>query len=179
MDICLAVRACIFCSFSLGTPPAPVIASCQCRAHLATGAATVVMLHSGMCLSRNPCTLENVIMQIQVNTSNGIDNTQALTRWAEAELKDVLSYFKSDLTRIEVHLSNESASKAGGDIRCNLEARLVQHQTVAVSHHAPTQDAAFRGASDKLKNALDKNLGRLRSQRNHESLARDGVVAEE
>ncbi|MGA8515383.1 MAG: HPF/RaiA family ribosome-associated protein [Burkholderiaceae bacterium] len=118
-------------------------------------------------------------MQIQVNTSNGIENKESLTRWVEAELKDVLSHFKGDLTRIEVHLSNESASKAGGDTRCALEARLAHYQPVAVSHHAATQDAAFRGASDKLKNALDKTLGRLRSHRNHESLARDGVLVEE
>jgi ribosome-associated translation inhibitor RaiA len=118
-------------------------------------------------------------MQIQVHTSNGIDNTEALARWAEAELKDTLTHFKGDLTRIEVHLSNESASKAGGDTRCTLEARLAHHQPVAVSHHAPTQDAAFRGACDKLKNALDKTLGRLRSHRDHASLARDGVVVEE
>jgi ribosome-associated translation inhibitor RaiA len=118
-------------------------------------------------------------MQIQVHTSNGIDNTEALARWAEAELKDSLIHFKGDLTRIEVHLSNESASKAGGDTRCTLEARLAHHQPVAVSHHAPTQDAAFRGASDKLKSALDSTLGRLRSHRNHQSLARDGVAVEE
>jgi ribosome-associated translation inhibitor RaiA len=130
-------------------------------------------------MSPKPCTAENVNMQIQVNTSNGIDNTDALARWAQAELKDALSHFQGDLTRIEVHLSNESASKAGGDVRCNLEARLVQHQAVAVSHHAPTQDAAFRGACDKLKNTLDKTLGRLRNHRNHDSLARDGVVTEE
>jgi ribosome-associated translation inhibitor RaiA len=128
---------------------------------------------------RNPSNQENFSMQIQVNTSNGIENNDSLARWAQAELLDTLAHFKGDLTRVEVHLSNESASKAGGDTRCAMEARLAHHQPVAVSHHAPTQDAAFRGASDKLKSALDKTLGRLRSHRNHESLARDGVAVEE
>ena len=55
-------------------------------------------------------------------------------------------------------------------------ARLAHHQPIAVDHHASTQDAAFRGASDKLKNALEKPLGGLR---NHESFARDEVVVGE
>jgi ribosome-associated translation inhibitor RaiA len=115
-------------------------------------------------------------MQIQVNTSNGIENKETLIRWAESELKSVLSHFKDDLTRVDVHLSNEAASKAGGDTRCTMEARLAHQAPVAVSHHAPTQDAAFRGASDKLRNALEKTLGRLRSHRNHDSIADQGVL---
>jgi ribosome-associated translation inhibitor RaiA len=98
-------------------------------------------------------------MQIQVNASNGIE-----------------SHFKGEIMRVEVHLSNESASKAGGDTRCTMEARLAHQGPVAVSHHAPTQDAAFRGASDKLRNALDKTLGKLRTHRNHESIADAGVL---
>lgn len=118
-------------------------------------------------------------MQIQVNTSNGIENKETLERWAESELRVVLSHFKEDITRVEVHLGNEAASKAGGDMRCAMEARLIHHQPVAVNHHAPTQDAAFRGASDKLKHLLDKTLGRLRTIRDHESIRKDGSVAEE
>ncbi len=115
-------------------------------------------------------------MQIQVNTSNGIENKEALIRWAESELTNSMSHFKNDITRVEVHLSKEAASKAGGETRCTMEARLGHHSPVAVSHHAPTQDAAFRGASDKLRSALEKTLGRLRSNRDHESIADDGVL---
>ena len=115
-------------------------------------------------------------MQIQVNTSSGIENKEALIRWAESELTSTLSHFKSDLTRVEVHLSQEAASKAGGETRCTMEARLAHQSPVAVSHHAQTQDAAFRGANDKLRSALDKTLGRLRSHRNHESIADEGVL---
>ncbi len=118
-------------------------------------------------------------MQIQVNASNGIENKEALIRWAESELANTLSHFKGDLTRVEVHLSNESASKAGGDTRCAMEARLAHQGPVAVSHHAPTQDAAFRGASDKLRSALDKTLGRLKNHRNHESIADEGVLGQD
>lgn len=118
-------------------------------------------------------------MQIQVNTSSGLENKEALERWAESELEVVLSHFKADVTRVEVHLSNEATSKAGGDMRCTMEARLAHHQPVAVSHHALTQDAAFRGAADKLRNLLDKTLGRLRNQKNHESIRKDGDLTGE
>ena len=57
-----------------------------------------------------------------------------------------------------------------------MEARLAHQGPIAVSHHAPSQDAAFRGASDKLRNALDKTLGKLRSYRNHVSIADEGVL---
>lgn len=115
-------------------------------------------------------------MHIQVNTSNGIENKETLARWAQTELTSALSHFKSDITRVEVHLSNEAASKAGGDTRCTMEARLAHQGPIAVSHHAATQDAAFRGASDKLRNTLEKSLGRLRNHRNHESIADEGVL---
>lgn len=118
-------------------------------------------------------------MQIQVNTSNGLENKEALERWAASELKEVLSHFKADVTRVEVHLSNEATSKAGGDRRCTMEARLVHHQPLAVSHHAPNQDEAFRGAADKLKHMLESTLGRLRKQKNHESIRKDGGLAGE
>jgi len=118
-------------------------------------------------------------MQIQVNTSNGLENKEALERWAASELQEALSRFKADITRVEIHLSNEAASKAGGDRRCAMEARLAHHQPLAVSHHAPTQDEAFRGAADKLKHALEKTLGRLRTNRDHDSIRKDGGVVGE
>ena len=84
-------------------------------------------------------------MQIQVNTSNGIDNKDKLERWADTELKETLSRFTDDVTRVEVHLSDENGDKTGGgDKRCTMEARLANHQPVAVSNHASTIDEAFQ-----------------------------------
>jgi hypothetical protein len=116
-------------------------------------------------------------MQIQVNTSNGIENKETLERWATAELTETLSHFKGELTRVEVHLSDENGVKAGAsDKRCAMEARLTHHQPVAVTHHAPTQDEAFRGASGKLKRLLDSTLGRLKDHRDHGSIRKDGCL---
>lgn len=113
-------------------------------------------------------------MQIQVNTSNGIENKDALERWAEAEVKQHLDRFAEEVTRVEVHLSDENHDKAGaGDQCCVMEARLVHHQPLAVTHHANTMDEAFRGALEKLKRLLDSTLGRLDNHRDRDSIRKD------
>jgi ribosome-associated translation inhibitor RaiA len=119
-------------------------------------------------------------MQVQINTSNGIDNKDTLERWADAEVKQQLSRFVADVTRVEVHLSDENHDKAGaGDKCCVMEARLAHHQPLAVTQHASSLDEAFRGAADKLKRLLDNTLGRLNSHRDRDSIRKDdGFIAE-
>jgi len=113
-------------------------------------------------------------MQIQVNTSNGITNKDALERWADTEIKQHLSRFVDDVTRVEVHLSDENHDKTGAaDKCCEMEARLAHHQPLAVKQHAATLDEAFRGAADKLKRLLDSTLGRLHNHRDRGSIRTD------
>ena len=101
-------------------------------------------------------------MQVQVNTSNGIDNKETLDRWAERYLNDALARFRQEITRIEVQLSDENSGKKGAaDKRCMLEARVNGHEPLAVNHHGETQDDAFRGATQKLLRALEHMLGKL------------------
>lgn len=101
-------------------------------------------------------------MQVQVNTSNGIDNKETLDRWAEQFLNDALERFRQEITRVEVQLSDENSGKKGAaDKRCMLEARLNGHEPLAVIHHGETQDDAFRGATQKLLRALEHTLGKL------------------
>lgn len=117
-------------------------------------------------------------MQIQVNTGNGVENSESLQRWASEHLSDTLSRFQQDITRIEVQLNDENSGKAGNaDRRCMMEARLVGHQPVAVNHHGETQDEAFRGAARKLVHALDHTLGKARDHhRDRDSIRRDEVT---
>jgi len=114
-------------------------------------------------------------MQIQVNTSNGIENKDTLERWADSEIRQSLSRFVADVTRVEIHLSDENHdAKGAADKRCVMEARLAHHQPVAVTQHASNMDEAFRGASDKMKRALDSALGKLNNHRDRESIRKDG-----
>jgi hypothetical protein len=114
-------------------------------------------------------------MQIQINTGNGIENKEALERWADTEMRQTLARFAAEVTRVEIHLSDENHTASGGaDKRCTMEARIAGHQPLAVSHHAAGLDEAFRGAAEKLKRALDSTLGRLYGRRDRDSIRKDG-----
>ncbi len=113
-------------------------------------------------------------MQIQVNSNRSIDTGELFERWANAELNGSLGRFKDDITRIEVHMSDENGEKISPDhTRCMMEARLANREPIAVNHHAANQDEAFRGASDKLKRVLEHTLGKLRDHRGRESIRRE------
>ncbi|MDM0011860.1 HPF/RaiA family ribosome-associated protein [Variovorax sp. J22P168] len=117
-------------------------------------------------------------MQIQVNTSNGIENKETLEQWADGEMRQNLSRFAGEVTRVEIHLSDENSRRGGAaDKRCTMEARLAGHQPLAVSHDGATIDEAFRGASDKLKRSLDSTLGRLLDHRDRDSIRKDADAA--
>ena len=102
-------------------------------------------------------------MLIQINTDSNIEGDNALGAQVEAVLRETLDHFSKQITRVEVHLRDEnSASKSGvEDKRCLLEVRLVDHQPIAVSHHAPTLEQAVDGAAKKMKRLLVSTLGRL------------------
>lgn len=119
-------------------------------------------------------------MLVQVNTGNGVENTEALKRWATDHLNETLERFQQDITRVEVQLSDENNVKAGAaDKRCMLAARLAHHDPIAVSHHGESQDEAFRGAARKLLHALDHALGKLRDHhRERDSIRKDASISD-
>lgn len=121
-------------------------------------------------------------MKVQVNTSNDIDNKDALERWASEYLNEHLGRFEQDITSVEVQLTDENhAVKGGGvDKRCMLEARVNGHAPIAVTNYAPDQNLAFRGAADKLLHALDHRFGKRdrREHRQRETIRRDPDVVE-
>jgi hypothetical protein len=121
-------------------------------------------------------------MKVQVNTSNDIDNKDALERWAGEYLNECLARFDQDITSIEVQLTDENHSVKGGgvDKRCMLEARVNGHAPIAVTNYAPDQNLAFRGAAEKLEHALEHRFGKLdrREHRVRDTIRRDPDVLE-
>ena len=100
-------------------------------------------------------------MQIQVNTDANVKGRDDLVRQIEAEINTALSQFSDQITRVEVHLSDENAGKPGRvDKRCLMEARPTGRQPVAVSHEGATLEEAVSGASKKLRRLLESALGR-------------------
>lgn len=121
-------------------------------------------------------------MHVQVNTSNGIENKESLERWASDFLNEHLARFRQDVSSVEVQLSDENQEAKGGgaDKRCMLEARINGLPPQAVTHHAASQDLAFRGAADKLAKLLEHQLGKLdrKEHRVRETIRRDPALVE-
>lgn len=103
-------------------------------------------------------------MKIQVNTDSNIEGREALVDHVTSTVQHVLKRFEEQVTRVEVHLSDQNGDKSGQrDKRCLMEARLEGRQPVAATDDAPTTDQAVRGAADKLLRLLDTQLGRVSS----------------
>jgi ribosome-associated translation inhibitor RaiA len=103
-------------------------------------------------------------MQIQFHTDHNITGSERQSAYFTATITEALSRFSTHITRLEVHLADENGAKEGkDDQRCTIEARLDGMQPVVVTNHADTIDQAVKGATDKLKSALDSVLGKLKS----------------
>jgi ribosome-associated translation inhibitor RaiA len=102
-------------------------------------------------------------MQIQINTDNNIEGNDRLAQQVEVAVRHALDRFSAQVTRVEVHLSDENSDKkfGTGDKRCLLEARLAGLQPISVTHEAATLEQAVDGAVEKLARSLESTLGRL------------------
>jgi hypothetical protein len=110
-------------------------------------------------------------MQIQFNTDYNVEGHDALAQQVTAEIENVLGRFSDQLTRIEVHLSDENADKSGGaDKRCLMEARPTGRQPMAVTHQAGTLEEAYRGAARKLRSMAESTFGKLEDQKGAASI---------
>lgn len=107
-------------------------------------------------------------MQINVNTDKTIERHSGLDEHVQTVVNAAISRFAEQITRVEVHLSdNNSQKSADGDNRCLMEARVTGYQPIAVSDHAATLHQAINGAAEKLKRAIDSALGRLNDSKRH------------
>lgn len=100
-------------------------------------------------------------MQIQVNTDNNIDGTAELEAHVVSTIESRLERFRDDVTRVEVHLADESAGRStADDKRCMLEARLSGRSPVTVSSHSATVEDALSAAVGKLVTVLGRESDR-------------------
>jgi len=117
-------------------------------------------------------------MHIQVNTDNHIEGNADLTRQVEAVVEGALGRFSDRITRVEVHLSDESSSSKArdNDKRCVMEARLAGLRPITVSHQGAALEQALDGAADKLAKTLDRTLGRLDDPKGRTSYGGDQTI---
>ena len=111
-------------------------------------------------------------MQINVNTDNTITKHQGLDEHVESVVHSSIGRFGEQVTRVDVHLSNENKEKkADGGQYCMMEARVAGYAPVVVNEHAADLHQAVQNAGSKLARALDSALGRLQDKNKHTSPA--------
>ena len=109
-------------------------------------------------------------MQVLLNTDPHVDGRHQMAEHLETVVKEALSRFAGQVTRVEAHLAdaNSHAKSTPDDIHCTLEARLVGMDPVVVKDHADTAHQAIHGAVAKLKRAIttavDKHEAHRRSR---------------
>jgi len=100
-------------------------------------------------------------MQIQINSDHTVETHERFAKYIRNTIEHVLHNHQGQVTRIEVHLSDESGGKTGAnDKRCMMEARLAGRKPIAVSDKANTLDEAIGATAEKLKHALVSILGK-------------------
>lgn len=98
-------------------------------------------------------------MTIQFNTDKTINGDKKQQDYFTSQITEELKNYESNITRIEVHLSDENGEKEGVNaIRCLLEARIEGKQPIAVTEQANSVELAVSGAITKLKSSLKKTL---------------------
>jgi hypothetical protein len=103
-------------------------------------------------------------MQIQFHTDHNIVGNERQNAYFTKTITEALSRFSIHITRLEVHLADENGAKEGkNDQRCMIEARLEGMQPIAVTNHADSIEKAVKGATEKLKAALETVLGKLKT----------------
>ncbi len=102
-------------------------------------------------------------MQIQVNTDNNITGDEILAQRVEEILHHALERFAGQITRLEVHLSDENSTSKSGikDKRCLLEARIAGRDPTSASDVAETVALAVTGAAQKMVSQLARDRGKL------------------
>jgi hypothetical protein len=97
---------------------------------------------------RSPTTGASVCKS-KFNTDKTIERHSGLDEHVHTVVSNALHRFGEQVTRVEVHLSDNLGQKsADGDNRCLMEARLTGLQPIAVSDHAATLHQAISGATE-------------------------------
>lgn len=99
---------------------------------------------------------------VRINSDKNVLVNADLSSRIEAEVGTALARFENHLTRVEVHLSDDSAGRStADDIRCLIEARPTGQQPVVVTENAQSLHAAVDGAVEKLGTLLGNKFERL------------------
>ena len=111
-------------------------------------------------------------MQVQVHADDSIQGGESLAQWAQEEVNAKLARLKEYVVRVEVFLTGVDALKTTGGPgkRCVLETRATGRPPIAVNAEAEKVKEAFSAAIEKLKRAVETDLGKLKDKNLRESV---------
>lgn len=102
-------------------------------------------------------------MTIQVNTDNHVEGKEDLINYITNLFTEKLSRFDAQLTRVEIHLSDENAGKAGSDDKkCNVEARLEGLDPIFASAQSDEMSKAIHEGLQKIKRGIEHQLDKVK-----------------
>lgn len=106
-------------------------------------------------------------MDVLINTANNVAGPEGLKKVLEETVRSRLSRFEGRLTRVEVHVGDETERKDFGDKRCLVEARPAGRDPVSVTDHADSVEQATSRALAKLVTALERDFGKITNRKGH------------
>lgn len=113
-------------------------------------------------------------MQVQVNSDHNIDGSEQLDLHVQSTVEASLGRFGEQITRVEVHLSDDNGDRSrGDDKRCLLEARPAGMQPVVVTHLGGTVDEALEGAVEMMEKLLDSTFHKIHDPKGRTSLGEE------
>lgn len=105
-------------------------------------------------------------MQVQINTDKNIVNSSELRERVETIVEKELKYLRSNLTRVELHLSDLNSGKSGSnDKRCLAEGRLTGLAPLSAEHKADDIYLAITESVRQLHRALATALEKTKSHK--------------
>ena len=105
-------------------------------------------------------------MLIQFSTDHHIGHHPSLHGHVDALVRKTLHPFRSHITRVDVHLTDENAhANHANDKRCVMEARLDGVQPLVVTATASNVAAVLDAASRKLRRSVVRVEAKRRSRR--------------
>ena len=103
-------------------------------------------------------------MLIQINSDHHISENEQMVASFKSLIADALKYHSGNISRIEVHLSDENGEKGGiNDKCCLLEARVEGKQPIAVTCQANSIDEALKNSLVKMDVSLKKVFEKMKS----------------
>ncbi|MCJ7421262.1 hypothetical protein [Sphingomicrobium astaxanthinifaciens] len=100
-------------------------------------------------------------MQFMFNTDNNIEATQGTAERIETGIRGTLSRFEEQLTRLVLHVNQETDEH----YTASLEARIEGQQPQAVTADGGSVDGVAMEAGEKMERLLRSHFGKLDSRR--------------